>query len=49
MSEFVMPGEVVESQLIVKKISDQQLVLHIRSFVNQKRVCVVDLVYEAEV
>lgn len=49
MSEFVMPGEVVESQLMVKKLTDTQLILHIRSFVNQKRVCVVDLVYEAEV
>ena len=45
MSEFVQPGEVVESELLVKKCSDSGMVLHIRSFVNQKRICVVDLVY----
>jgi 3-hydroxymyristoyl/3-hydroxydecanoyl-(acyl carrier protein) dehydratase len=46
MSEFVQPGEVIESELLVKKMSDTGLILHIRTYVNQKRICVVDLVYQ---
>lgn len=49
MSDFVQPGHVVESELLVKKQNDTQLVLHLRSFVANKRVCVVDLVFDAEV
>jgi 3-hydroxymyristoyl/3-hydroxydecanoyl-(acyl carrier protein) dehydratase len=49
MSEFVEPGDVIETELVVKKRKDSELVLHCRSYVGQKRVCVVDLVYQAEV
>lgn len=49
MSEFVQPGEVVETELMVKKYSETELVLHCRTFVQQKRVCVVDLVFQTEV
>ena len=49
MSEFIQPGDCVVSELLVKKVSDSALVLHIRSFVHQKRVCVVELIYQSEV
>ena len=49
MSDFVQPGDVIETELLVKKQSENQLILHLRSFVEKKRVCVVDLVFEAEV
>jgi 3-hydroxymyristoyl/3-hydroxydecanoyl-(acyl carrier protein) dehydratase len=49
MSEFVQPGEVIETELIVKKYSETELVLHCRTFAQQKRVCVVDLVFQTEV
>jgi 3-hydroxymyristoyl/3-hydroxydecanoyl-(acyl carrier protein) dehydratase len=48
MSDFVQPGEVIASELIVKRATDTELVIHIRSYLGQKRVCVVDLVYQAE-
>jgi 3,4-dihydroxy-2-butanone 4-phosphate synthase len=48
MSDFVQPGEVIASELIVKRATDTEMVIHIRSYLGQKRVCVVDLVYQAE-
>lgn len=48
MSDFVQPGDVIQTELIVKKVSDEQLVLHLRTFLPNKRICVVDLVYQAE-
>lgn len=48
MSDFVQPGEAIVSELIVKRANDAELVIHIRSYLGQKRVCVVDLVYQAE-
>lgn len=48
MSDFVQPGDVIASELIVKRANDAELVIHIRSYLGQKRVCVVDLVYQAE-
>lgn len=48
MSDFVQPGDVIQTELIVKKVSQEQLILHLRTFLPNKRVCVVDLVYQAE-
>jgi 3-hydroxymyristoyl/3-hydroxydecanoyl-(acyl carrier protein) dehydratase len=45
MSDFVQPGDVVETEVLVKKQEEGRLILHFRSFVLQKRVCVVDFVY----
>lgn len=49
MSDFVQPGEVIETELKVKSHSETQLVLHCRTYAQQKRVCVVDLVFQTEV
>ncbi|MDQ5884436.1 MAG: Hydroxymyristoyl-ACP dehydratase [Pseudomonadota bacterium] len=48
MSDFVQPGDVIQTELMVKKISSDQLILHLRTFLPNKRICVVDLVYQAE-
>lgn len=48
MSDFVQPGAVIQTELLVKKVTQDQLVLHLRTFLPNKRVCVVDLVYQAE-
>jgi 3-hydroxymyristoyl/3-hydroxydecanoyl-(acyl carrier protein) dehydratase len=48
MSDFVQPGDVLRTELLIKKQTDELLVLHLRSFLPNKRVCVVDLVYQAE-
>lgn len=48
MSDFVQPGDVIKTELLVKKKSEDALVLHLRSFLPNKRVCVVDLVYQVE-
>jgi 3-hydroxymyristoyl/3-hydroxydecanoyl-(acyl carrier protein) dehydratase len=45
MSEFVQPGDVVETELLIKKQAPGLLILHLRSFIQQQRVCVVDFVY----
>ncbi len=44
MNEFVMPGDVVVCHLKVKQLTDHELILSYRSEVNNKRVCVVDVV-----
>ncbi|WP_347251676.1 hydroxymyristoyl-ACP dehydratase [Legionella sp.] len=44
MNEFVHPGSVLITHLKVKEQNDQQLILHYRSEVDGKRVCVLDLV-----
>jgi 3-hydroxymyristoyl/3-hydroxydecanoyl-(acyl carrier protein) dehydratase len=49
MSDFVQPGDVIQAELIVKRVSSKELILHLRTFLSSKRVCVVDLVYQAEV
>ena len=49
MSDFVQPGDIIQTELIVKRENAQELVLHLRTFLANKRVCVVDLVYQAEV
>lgn len=45
MSEFVQPGDVIETELLIKKQEPGLLILHLRSFVQEQRVCVVDFVY----
>ncbi len=49
MSDFVQPGDIIQTELIVKRANSTELVLHLRTFLMNKRVCVVDLVYQAEV
>ncbi|MBI2785213.1 MAG: hydroxymyristoyl-ACP dehydratase [Legionella longbeachae] len=44
MNEFVHPGEVLECFVMVKKQTEEELVLAFRSEVAGKRVCVVDVV-----
>lgn len=44
MNEFIQPGDVVISQVKVKKQTDEALTLSFRSEVNGKRVCVVDVI-----
>lgn len=46
MSDFVQPGAVISSELLVKTQSENELVLHLRTYSENKRVCVLDLVYE---
>lgn len=46
MSEFVLPGDVLSTVATVKRSESHELVLHFRSEVNGKRVCVVDIVFE---
>lgn len=48
MNEFVQPGSVLITHLKVKEQSEQQLILHYRSEVDGKRVCVLDLVMTAK-
>lgn len=47
MSDFVYPGDELKSTVIVKRQDANELILHYRSEVNGKRVCVVDIVLNA--
>ena len=44
MNEFVLPGDIIECQLTVKKQTADELMLAFRRVVKGKRVCVVDVV-----
>lgn len=46
MSDFVQPGAVIDSELLIKQHTETELVLHLRTFTGRKRVCVLDLVYK---
>ena len=46
MSDFVQPGAVIHTELLVKNQSETELVLHLRTYADNKRVCVLDLVYK---
>lgn len=48
MNEFVQPGDLLTTQVSVKKRDDQALVLSYRSEVEGKRVCVVEVVMTAK-
>lgn len=48
MSEFVPPGAVLLCSLKVKEHNEQELILNFKSEVNDKRVCVVDVVLHAK-
>lgn len=48
MNEFIHPGDVVKSVAKVKALDNEQLVLSVRSEVNSKRVCVLDIVMIAK-
>lgn len=48
MNEFVQPGELLITNLKVKKQDKEELVLNYRSEVDGKRVCVVDVVMTAK-
>lgn len=45
MNEFVIPGDVLTTQIKVKQQNDEELILAFRSEVDGKRVCVVDVVF----
>lgn len=45
MSEFVEPGDVVETEICIKQQRPGTLILQLRTYVLDKRVCVVDLVF----
>ena len=46
MSDFVQPGAVIQTELLIKKQSETELVLHFRTYQDNRRVCVCDLVYK---
>ncbi|NDH08274.1 MAG: hydroxymyristoyl-ACP dehydratase [Gammaproteobacteria bacterium] len=46
MSDFVQPGAVIHTELLLKHQSETELVLHLRTYTANKRVCVLDLVYK---
>lgn len=46
MNEFIIPGDVIHTQIIMKQKNDETLILAFRSEVNGKRVCVVDVVFQ---
>ena len=48
MKDFVYPGEVLCCHLQVLKQDEQELILRYRTEVNQRRVCVMDLVMKAK-
>jgi 3-hydroxymyristoyl/3-hydroxydecanoyl-(acyl carrier protein) dehydratase len=48
MNEFVHPGDIVICELSVKKHEMHELILNFRSEVNNKRVCVLDVVLRAK-
>lgn len=48
MNEFVLPGDVLASHLTVKDHDSDELVLSFRSEVDNKRVCVLDVVMTAK-
>lgn len=47
MSDFVHPGDELHTQISVKSKTEETLVLHFRSEVAGKRVCVLDIVLDA--
>jgi 3-hydroxymyristoyl/3-hydroxydecanoyl-(acyl carrier protein) dehydratase len=49
MNEFVYPGAVVYCYISVLQSNEQQLILRFRSEVENKRVCIVDVVMTAKV
>ena len=44
MNEFVLPGDVLTTSVTVKRRDEQALILHFRSEVDGKRVCVLDII-----
>ncbi len=48
MNEFVQPGDILTCELGVKHRSDSELILNFRSEINNKRVCVLDIVLTAK-
>jgi 3-hydroxymyristoyl/3-hydroxydecanoyl-(acyl carrier protein) dehydratase len=48
MSDFVQPGAVIQTELLIKKQSETELVLHFRTYQDNRRVCVCDLVYKGK-
>lgn len=48
MNEFVYPGDIVHCTLLVKKRTEDELVLTFRSEVAGRRVCVLDMVFIAK-
>lgn len=46
MSDFVQPGAIIQTELLVKNQTETELVLHLRTYTENKRVCVLDLVYK---
>ncbi len=47
MNDFVQPGDEVHTQVSVKSQTEEAMVLHFRSEVAGKRVCVLDIVLDA--
>ena len=47
MNGFVQPGDELHTQVSVKSQTEDAMVLHFRSEVAGKRVCVLDIVLDA--
>lgn len=47
MSEFVQPGNILMCHLQIKHLDEKELILSFRSEVNNKRVCVLEMVFRA--
>jgi 3-hydroxymyristoyl/3-hydroxydecanoyl-(acyl carrier protein) dehydratase len=46
MSQFVLPGDTVRTEITIKEQSSNLLILQLKSEVQTKRVCIVEIVIE---